>query len=75
MCISRVGKIVSLRGTRATVRLLGDERIVDDIDISRINAEVGSYVELFANLALGTLNPREARQRKEAWLAIARVRT
>ncbi len=74
MCISRAGKIVSLRGTRATVRLLGDGRTVDDIDISMINAEVGSYVEIFANLALGTLDPREARQRKEAWLAVARAR-
>jgi hydrogenase maturation factor len=70
MCITKVGKIVAIQKARATVKLVGDDRMVDNIDVSMVDAKVNSYVELYANLALGILSGREANQRKRTWLEV-----
>lgn len=74
MCITRVGKVVSLNKPKATVKLLGDGKVVEDIDVSMIDVELNSYVEVYANLALGTLSTKEANARKRAWLEVMRSR-
>ena len=74
MCISRIGKVLSTSKTKAKVQLLGDDRIVDDIDISMIDAKADSYVEVFANIALSTVSPREAMKRKKMWVAVMNAR-
>lgn len=74
MCITRVGKVLSLHNSKAIVKLLGDDRIIDLVDVSMINAKRNSYVEVYANLAISTLTSREADQRKRAWLEVMRTR-
>jgi hydrogenase maturation factor len=74
MCITRVGKVVSIYKSKATVMLVGDDRIVENIDVSMIDAKPNSYIEVYANLALATLSIREANQRKRAWLEVMRSR-
>ena len=74
MCISRIGKILSVNKSKARVQLLGDDRIVDDIDISMIEAKVDSFVEVFANIALTTISLREAMKRKKMWVAVMNAR-
>ena len=74
MCISRIGKVLSTSETKAKVQLLGDDRIVDDIDISMIDATADAYVEVFANIALSTVSPREAMKRKKMWVAVMNAR-
>lgn len=75
MCITRVGKIVSLKESKsATVRLLGDDKIVEDVDVSMIKAKLNSFVEVYANLALRKLSPTEAEERRQAWVGIMRSR-
>jgi hydrogenase maturation factor len=74
MCISRIGKVLSTNKTKAKVQLLGDDRIVEDIDISLISAKVNSYVEIFANIALSTVSPSEAMKRKKMWIVVMKAR-
>ncbi|HXQ92388.1 MAG TPA: HypC/HybG/HupF family hydrogenase formation chaperone [Nitrososphaerales archaeon] len=74
MCISRIGKVLSTNKTKAKVQLLGDDRIVDDIDITMISAKVDSYIEVFSNIALSVISPREAMKRKKMWVAIMNAR-
>jgi hydrogenase maturation factor len=74
MCITRVGKILSLHNSRASVKLFGDDRIVENVDVSMIDARPSSYVEIYANLALRSLSAKEAGQRKKAWVEVVRAR-
>ncbi len=74
MCITRVGKVISIDKSKAIVKLVGDDRIVENVDVSMVDAKPESYIEVYANLALGTLSVREANQRKRAWLEVMRSR-
>ncbi len=74
MCITRVGKVLSLDKSKATVKLLGDNKIVDNIDVSMVEAGLNSFVEVYANLALGVLTTKEANRRKRAWVEVMRSR-
>ena len=65
---------MSIREGKARVRLLGDSRIVDSIDVSMINAKVDSFIEVFANIALSIVSARDAKRREEAWLAVMNAR-
>ncbi len=71
MCISKVGKIKSIKGKQATVSFF-DGTLADDVDLSMVmsDAHVGSFIEVFSNIALSNLSKSEARARKEAWLEI-----
>ena len=44
-----------------------DGRSLGDVDVSMVKAEVGSYVEVFGNLALSRLSVGEARSRRRVW--------
>lgn len=74
MCITRVGKVIALNKNRASVKLVGDDRIVEDIDVSMIDAPVDSYIEVYANLALSKLSVKEANSRKRIWRDVMRAR-
>jgi hydrogenase maturation factor len=74
MCISRIGKVLSTNKTKAKVQLLGDDRIVDDVDISMIDAKPDSYIEVFTNIALSAVSPHEAMKRKKMWVAVMNSR-
>jgi len=69
MCIARVGRVISLSGSKAKVEFF-DGKVVDEIDVSMISVKQGSYIEVFANLALRSLNKSEAESRRKAWLII-----
>ncbi len=66
MCITRVGKTVSVSKGRARVEFF-DGRALDDVDVSVVKAGKGEFVEVFGNLALSVLTPSEARVRRKAW--------
>jgi hydrogenase maturation factor len=75
LCITRVGKIISLNESKsATIRLLGDNKMVEDVDVSMIKAKLNNFVEVYANLALRKLSQTEAEERRQAWVEITRSR-
>jgi hydrogenase maturation factor len=74
MCVTRPAKVLSVHNSKATVRLLGDSRIIENIDVSMIDAKQNSYVELYANLAIALLSAKEAKLRKEAWIEVIHSR-
>lgn len=69
MCVTRVGKVLSISGNRALVKLL-DEDVTRDIDISMVQIRKNSYVEIFADCALSRLTSKEALWRKRLWLEL-----
>ena len=66
MCVTRVGKVLSASGGRASVEFF-DGRTADAVDVSMVEAGRGTFVEVFGNLALSALSASEARERKKAW--------
>jgi hydrogenase maturation factor len=69
MCITRVGKVLRIEKSGATVSFF-DGATSQNVDVTVAGAQEGSYVEVFGNLALSVLTPREARARKTAWQSI-----
>jgi len=69
MCITRVGKVLHIEKNGAMVNFL-DGATSQNIDVTVAGAQEGSYVEVFGNLALSVLTPREARARKTVWQSI-----
>ncbi len=72
MCTTRVGKVLEVSGKNALVEFF-DGRTSDAIDVSMVGAKVGSYVEVFGNLALSLLSETEAKRRRVAWKAIMKA--
>ncbi len=71
MCLTRVGKVLAVKGNRALVEFL-DQEVRRDIDISMVKVRKNSYVEVFADSALSRLTGKEAQLRKELWLEVRR---
>ena len=69
MCIARVGKVLSVADSSATIRFL-DGRVTDGVDISVVGAQEGAYVEVMGNFALSVLTKEQLRERKAAWALI-----
>jgi hydrogenase maturation factor len=70
MCVTRVGKILSITGRRAMVEFL-DDKVTRDIDVSMIDGvKKNSYVEVFGDSALTRLTTSEAHWRKKLWLEL-----
>jgi hydrogenase maturation factor len=67
MCITRVGKVLSVEKSRARVKIVADDRILENIDVSMINPVPNSYIEVYANLGMSVLTAEQARQRKRLW--------
>jgi hydrogenase maturation factor len=73
VCITRVGRVTSVSKGQAVVRFF-DGRELDEIDVSVVRgAKVGSFVEVFGNMALSLLSSAEARRRREAWDEVMRA--
>lgn len=70
MCITRVGKVLGMNGTTATVKLL-DDKVTREVDVSMIDGvKKDSFVEVFADRALNTLTAEEARWKKKLWVEL-----
>jgi hypothetical protein len=72
MCVTRVGRVLSVNGGKAVVRFF-DDNTMGGVDVSMLDAKKDSYVEVFANLALSSLTAREAEKRRRAWLEIRKA--
>jgi len=59
MCVTRVGKVLSVQGTHAMVRIL-ETGAVADVNVSMVKARKNAYLEIFADSAVGSLTKREA---------------
>ena len=67
MCITRVGKVLSVSQDRAKVEFF-DGRDSGEVDTSLVpGVRKGSFVEVFGSLALSVLSVSEARRRKALW--------
>jgi hydrogenase maturation factor len=73
MCVTRAGKVISLEGVRARVRYL-DSDVVDEVDVSMVDAKKGSYVEVFADQAIGRITKKEAEFKRDLRLELNRIR-
>jgi hypothetical protein len=70
MCITRVGKVIAVSGSRATVRLL-DQDMTLDVDASMIqDLQKNLYLEVFTDIALRVLTPKEANWRRKLWVEL-----
>jgi hydrogenase maturation factor len=73
MCITRVGRVLSIQGAIASVLYL-DNLVVDDVDVSMVRAKKGSYVEVFAEQAIGRITKKEAEFKRDLRLEMNRLR-
>jgi hydrogenase maturation factor len=69
MCLTRVGRIVNIEGSRAEISYL-DNREKTEVDVSMVDARKGSYVEIFANVAIGRITKKEADHRQALQLEL-----
>jgi hydrogenase maturation factor len=69
MCLTRIGRIVDVDGRRAKISYL-DNRETSEVDVSMVDARRGSYVEIFANVAIGRVTKKEADQRRALQLEL-----
>lgn len=72
MCIARVGRVIALSKDKARVKFF-DDTTLDGVNVSMVKVQKGSYIEIYANLALSTLSVREAASRKKDWLMIRKA--
>ena len=59
VCVTRVGKVLSMRGTQATVKILDSGDVVE-VSLAVSGAKKNSLLEIFADCAIGILTKREA---------------
>jgi hydrogenase maturation factor len=70
LCITRLGRVLALKGNRATVEFL-DTELIKDIDISMVKSVArNSFVEVFGDVALSLISPRQAKSRQKLALEI-----
>jgi hydrogenase maturation factor len=73
VCVTRVGKVLSVSGKTAAVRFF-DGRENSEVDVSVLRgAKSGSYVEVYGNLALSLLGSAEAKMRLETWKEVRKA--
>jgi hydrogenase maturation factor len=73
MCVTRAARVISLDGAKARVRFL-DSEVVHEVDISMVDAKKGSYVEVFADQAIGRITKREAEFKRDLRRELNRIR-
>jgi hypothetical protein len=59
MCVTRVARVLSLKDTQATVMFL-DNGAIGEVDASMVEARKNSYVEVFAERAIGRITKKQA---------------
>ncbi len=70
MCIAKVGRILSKSGNKAIVKFV-DDALEREVDVSMLaDVKKNSYVEVFSDIALSTLTPKEALWKKKIWIEL-----
>jgi hydrogenase maturation factor len=72
MCIARVGRVIALSKDMARVQFF-DNTTLDGVNVSMVKAKQGTYLEVYANVALSVLSTKEAASRKKDWLMIRKA--
>jgi hydrogenase maturation factor len=73
MCITKVGKVLSVKDGRAEVQFFGGNDL-GDVDVSVVGGVAkGTFVEVFGDLALSVLSAAEAKRRKAVWEEVRRA--
>lgn len=73
MCITKVGKVLSVSNGRAEVEYFGANDL-GDVDVSVVRGVAkGAFVEVFGDLALSVLSAAEAKRRKEVWEEVTKA--
>ena len=67
-----MGRVLSTRQGKAEVEYF-DGRRGGGVDLSVVPAEKGAFIEVFGNVALGTLSRAEAKKRREMWSEIRKA--
>jgi hydrogenase maturation factor len=73
MCVTRVARVLSIQGSNAKVQFL-DTGVVDEVDVSMVQAKKDSYVEVFADQAIGRITKKEAEFKLDLRLQMNRAR-
>ena len=73
MCVTRAGRVLSLEAARVRVRFL-DNGAVAGVDVSMIDAKKNSYVEVFADQAIGRITKKEAEFKRDLRLELNRIK-
>lgn len=66
MCLSLPGKIATIRGDYASVDY-GEYGVREYVNVSLIDAKVGSYVLVQGGFAIRVLSSEEAKETLEIW--------
>ena len=69
MCLSFPGKITAIDGQFASVDY-GKDGVRDNINVSLIDARIGSYVLVQGGFAIKVLSKQEAQETLDAWKLI-----
>ena len=73
MCITRVGKVLSVAEGKVEVEFF-DGKESGDVDASLLQGvKKGAFVEVFGNLALSLLSVAEAKRRKALWKEVMKA--
>jgi prefoldin subunit 5 len=72
MCVTRVAKVLLLDGAKARVCFL-DSGAIGDIDVAMVDVKKNSYVEVFADRAIGRITKREAEFKRDLRLELDRL--
>jgi hydrogenase maturation factor len=73
MCVTRAGRVLALEGAKAKV-LFMDTGKVGEVDVSMVDARKNSYVEVFAEHAIGRITKKEAEFKRDLRLEMDRMR-
>jgi hydrogenase expression/formation protein HypC len=69
MCLTFPGKIVSIQGNLASVDY-GRDGVRDNINVSLVDAQLGTYVLVQGGFAIRALSDEEAKEVLDAWEVI-----
>lgn len=73
MCVTRVGRVLSIQGANASVLYL-DSGVVGEVDISMVDARKNAYLEIFADQAIGRITKKEAEFKRDLRLELSNPR-
>lgn len=69
MCVTRVARVLSIEDGRAKVKYLDSEETTE-VDTTMVNAKRGSYLEIFADTAIGCITKKEAEFKRSLRLEV-----
>jgi hydrogenase expression/formation protein HypC len=66
MCLSFPGKVVGVKGEYATVDY-GEDGVRDNVNVSLVDAHIGSYVLIQGGFAIKVMSKDEAEEVLDTW--------